>query len=96
MKNLLKNYRFWISFVAFTILITQIIAKCFNIQINIPLISEILTSICAFLIFWGIITIPNSNKKSIQEIQTKVKQDVKEKVDSYSKLLEDSLNQKEK
>lgn len=86
MKNLFKNYNFWISFIAGIILILQIIGKFYNIKINIPAVSEILTSVCILFIFWGVISIPNNKNKNLDDISKIVKKDVEDKINETSDL----------
>ena len=60
-KDRIKSYSFWTALSAGVVVFAQAIAKCFGLQIQEELISDIIMSICGLLIVFGVVTMPKKN-----------------------------------
>ena len=57
MKNL-KKYSFWTSLAGASVIVCDVIAKCFGLQIENQVVENVIMSICGVLVALGIVIIP--------------------------------------
>lgn len=58
-KDRIKSYGFWTALSGAVVILAQSIAKCFGMEIEEELISNIIMSICGVLVVFGVVTMPN-------------------------------------
>lgn len=58
-KDRIKSYGFWTALSGAVVILAQSIAKCFGVEIEEELISNIIMSICGVLVVFGVVTMPN-------------------------------------
>ena len=63
-KDRIKSYSFWTALSAGVVVLVQAIAKCFGLQIQEELISDIIMSVCGLLIVFGVVTMPKKDNSS--------------------------------
>lgn len=78
-KDRIKSYGFWTALSGAVVILAQSIAKCFGVEIEEELISNIIMSICGVLVVFGVVTMPNKkvdsekDKEENSEITTEEK-----------------------
>lgn len=58
LKNKLRNYGFWVAIISAALVIVQAL----GVNIDIPVVKEVLISICGILVMLGIISNPEKGK----------------------------------
>ena len=78
-KDRIKSYGFWTALSGAVVILAQSIAKCFGVEIEEELISNIIMSICGVLVVFGVVTMQNKkvdteeDKEENSEITTEEK-----------------------
>ena len=66
MKNL-KKYSFWTSLAGASVIVCDVIAKCFGLQIENQVVENVIMSICGVLVALGIVVMPKANSSQKDE-----------------------------
>ena len=85
-KDRIKSYGFWTALSGAVVILAQSIAKCFGLEIEEELISNIIMSICGVLVVFGVVTMPNKKTGSDES---------EEKTESEEKIEEKTIEEKE-
>lgn len=67
LKDKVKNYGFWVSIISEIIILVQL----FGLRIDVPILKEVLLTICSLMVTLGIISNPEKGKGFIDKNQDK-------------------------
>lgn len=91
-KDRIKSYGFWTALSGAVVILAQSIAKCFGLEIEEELISNIIMSICGVLVVFGVVTMPN---KKTGSDESEEKTESEENLESEEKIEEKTIEEKE-
>ena len=74
-KDRIKSYGFWTALSGAVVILAQSIAKCFGVEIEEELISNIIMSICGVLVVFGVVTMPNKKETEENTEETEINQE---------------------
>lgn len=80
-KDRIKSYGFWTALSGAVVILAQSIAKCFGVEVQEELISDIIMSVCGVLVVFGIVTMPNKKETEENTEETEINQENSEEKD---------------
>ena len=91
-KDRIKSYGFWTALSGAVVILVQSITKCFGVEVQEELISDIIMSVCGVLVVFGIVTMPN---KKADSDESEEKTESEESSESEEKIEEKTIEEKE-
>ena len=80
-KDRIKSYGFWTALSGAVVILVQSITKCFGVEVQEELISDIIMSVCGVLVVFGIVTMPNKKETEENTEETEINQENSEEKD---------------
>ncbi len=80
-KDRIKSYGFWTALSGAVVILVQSITKCFGVEVQEELISDIIMSVCGVLVVFGIVTMPNKKETEENTEETEINQKNSEEKD---------------
>ena len=80
-KDRIKSYGFWTALSGAVVILVQSITKCFGVEVQEELISDIIMSVCGVLVVFGIVTMPNKKETEENTEETEINQKNSEEED---------------
>lgn len=77
-KDRIKSYGFWTALSGAVVILVQSITKCFGVEVQEELISDIIMSVCGVLVVFGIVTMPNKKETQNEEESEKKEENSEE------------------
>ena len=74
-KDRIKSYGFWTALSGAVVILVQSITKCFGVEVQEELISDIIMSVCGVLVVFGIVTMPNKKETEENTEETEINQE---------------------
>ena len=74
-KDRIKSYGFWTALSGAVVILVQSISKCFGVEVQEELISDIIMSVCGVLVVFGIVTMPNKKETEENTEETEINQE---------------------
>ena len=91
MKNRIKSYSFWTALSGAVVIFLNALGELFGFSVQDELVSGIIMAVAGILVVFGIVTMPNDNQNSEEEIE----EDTEENVTQVTKE-EDSRQEESK
>ena len=80
-KDRIKSYGFWTALSGAVVILVQSITKCFGVEVQEELISDIIMSVCGVLVVFGIVIMPNKKETEENREETEINQENSEEKD---------------
>ena len=80
-KDRIKSYGFWTALSGAVVILVQSITKCFGVEVQEELISDIIMSVCGVLVVFGIVKMPNKKETEENTEETEINQENSEEKD---------------